>query len=61
MSLSATDVAREISCHRNFALRILTQRHADGVSDAIAEQCADAHSALDASVLTLAGFGNAKM
>src|SRR5256885_2524337 len=50
-----------IVANLDFPWGIFRQRNADRVTDAVAEQRADADGALDASVLALARFGDAEM
>ena len=45
----------------NFAFRLLAERYADGIANALSEQSANTHSTLDAAVLAFTGFGNAEM
>ncbi len=54
-------IVGEVSCHGDFSLRLLAERHADGVADAVGEQCSDAHRTLNPSVLAVSGFGNAEV
>ena len=55
------DEVNQLSGNRNLAFGLLGERHANGITNTLGEQCSDAHSTLDASVLALASLGHAEM
>ena len=55
------DEVYQLSGNRNLTFRLLGERHANRIADTFREQCSDAHSTLDASVLALASLSHTEM
>ena len=55
------DALHQFSGYRYLTLRLLAEAYADGVADALGQQCANAYSTLDAAVLTFAGLGDTQV
>ena len=47
--------------HRDFMNRIFGERHPDGITNAVFQQRADAHSRFHPAVFAIAGFGDAQV
>ena len=61
VSLTLNDIIDQLTGHGYLVFGRLTQRHTDGVADTVSQQGTDSHGALDASVLTIAGFGHSQV
>ena len=56
-----SDGIHEFAGYGDLALRLLTQRDAHGITNALRQQGANAHSTLDTSILALTGFSDAEV
>ena len=61
MAGSSRDIVHQLAGDGHLKFGILAEGHPDGVSQAFGHECADAHSALDASVLAKSCLGNAQV
>ena len=55
------NLRQQITAHFNLARGIFRERNADGVTQSIAQERADADGALDATIFAFAGFGDAEV